>query len=129
MVAQLDSVDSVGTDPKTAEHIMTYQGLTGITQYQYANAAAGSVVLGSQRAPVADILGTTVKNVLSTPDPDEYLIEGIGKRLYILATSYFNNPIKPSIRRGNHEPATTKAPYASLKAYKARLLNGLWATA
>ncbi len=35
----------------------------------------------------------------------------------------------PSVRAGNYTPNTTAAPYACLQAYKARPLNGIWATA
>jgi hypothetical protein len=43
--------------------------------------------------------------------------------------SIADNDIKPSIKRGNYNPDTTAEPYASLLSYKARSLNGIWATA
>src|SRR5436305_6895021 len=40
-----------------------------------------------------------------------------------------SNEIKPSLKSGDYEPDTSAHPYASLRAYKARSLNGIWATA
>lgn len=43
--------------------------------------------------------------------------------------SIADNQIKESIKRGIYHPDTISKPYASLLAYKARSLNGIWATA
>jgi hypothetical protein len=37
--------------------------------------------------------------------------------------------ITPSVKSGNYKADTTSNPYQSLLAYKARSLNGIWATA
>ena len=129
VTAQLESVNSVGTDPTVAKNSVEYKGWAGITRYQYTDTPAGSVVITQQQAPVSDLLRATVKSVLVTPDPDGSLVKGFLDRIYAVVLNYFDNPIKNSIRRGNHEPATTQNPYAPLMAYKARPLNGIWATA
>jgi hypothetical protein len=49
--------------------------------------------------------------------------------LYNLGDAFFRNRIKPSIKEGDYDPDTTADPFASLRAYKARSLNGIWATA
>ena len=49
--------------------------------------------------------------------------------LYVLGGSLAHNPIKPSVKVGDYDPDTTQDPYASLNAYRARPLNGIWATA
>src|SRR5690606_12840576 len=49
--------------------------------------------------------------------------------LYTLRLSFFENDIKLSVKAGNYNPDTTAQPYASLRAYKGRSLNGIWATA
>jgi hypothetical protein len=43
--------------------------------------------------------------------------------------SLVKNDIKASIKAGDYNPDTTAQPYASLLSYKARSLNGIWATA
>jgi len=57
---------------------------------------------------------------VGTPDPDKFFMRRWLDRLYTLAMSFFNNDNKPD---------TTANPYQSLLAYKARSLNGIWATA
>src|SRR5690606_24698234 len=46
-----------------------------------------------------------------------------------MAASFFDNEIKASVKSGNYLADTTAAPYQSLLSYKARSLNGIWATA
>jgi len=48
---------------------------------------------------------------------------------YDLVSSFFDNEIKPSIKRGQYDADTTVNPFASVYSYKARSLNGIWATA
>ena len=45
-----------------------------------------------------------------------------------LVGSILDNNIKPSVKVGDYRPDTTAQPYSSLVAYKARSLNGIWAT-
>ena len=51
------------------------------------------------------------------------------ERLYDFVLGYSGNDIKPSIKQGHYTPDTTAQPFNSLLAYKARPLNGIWATA
>ena len=46
-----------------------------------------------------------------------------------LINGFLSNPIKPSVKAGSYKPDTTAAPFESLRAYKGRSLNGIWATA
>ena len=48
---------------------------------------------------------------------------------YLLGKSFFENEIKASVKSGNYLADTSAAPYQSLLSYKARALNGIWATA
>lgn len=47
----------------------------------------------------------------------------------MLGKSFFDNEIKASVKSGDYWPDTTASPYNLLLAYKARSLNGIWATA
>jgi hypothetical protein len=49
--------------------------------------------------------------------------------VYELAAALFSNDIKTSLKQGNYDPDTSAEPYSSLYSYKARSLNGIWATA
>jgi hypothetical protein len=48
---------------------------------------------------------------------------------YDLIYAFFNNDIRASLKGGNYDPDTSVEPLKSLFAYKARPLNGIWATA
>ena len=67
--------------------------------------------------------------MIATPRPDKGYATRAFDWVDDLAGAYFSNEIKPSIKRGTYNPDTTAEPYASLLSYKARSLNGIWATA
>ena len=106
-----------------ADNSVKYEGYSGILRNLYSTTEVGDILLDN-RAPVAAILTTATENVVATPDPDQWFFW-----LYDLVKEYFRNKIKPSIRSGKYTPSTTAKPFESLRAYKARSLNGIWATA
>jgi hypothetical protein len=128
VVASITSLKNVRTDPKMAVNAATYDGLSGILQNTYTNSGAGPVLI-SQRAPVAALLTKATLSVVATPNTSKGMVKGFLDWADDLVTSFLSNEIKPSIRQGNYDPDTTANPYASLMSYKARSLNGIWATA
>jgi hypothetical protein len=88
----------------------------------------GNIVL-QNRAPVVQVLTAANKGAVVTPDADKWIIRRVLDWFYMLAHSFFDNEIKSSIKSGNYDPDTTASPYQSLLSYKARSLNGIWATA
>ncbi|WP_292993879.1 di-heme-cytochrome C peroxidase [Nitrosomonas sp.] len=128
VVANMTRVSDVGTDPFMANNSFTAQGYSGILLNQYVGLDVGSILL-DKKAPVAALLTQATKNVVATPDPDKWFFQGWADRIANLATAFFGNEIKPSIKHGNYDPDTTANPLASLNAYKGRPLNGIWATA
>lgn len=128
VVATMMSTDKVGTDPKMAENSVNYMGNTGNFEYIYQDTNVGPVILNEQ-APVVQILTAATRGVIATRDPDKWLGRRVADWLYALVASFTENDIKASIKQGDYQPDTTANPYASLEAYKARSLNGIWATA
>ncbi len=128
VVATMTNVTSVMTDPKMADNSVSYSGYSGILRNQYVGTGSGNILI-RRRAPIAALLTTATTNVVTTPDPDKWLIQCWAERLYDFAITFFTNEVKPSIKRGDYTPDTTANPFASLRAYKARSLNGIWATA
>jgi hypothetical protein len=128
VVAQMTSLKSVRTDPKMATNAATYDGLSGILQNQYTTSGAGPVLI-DQRAPVAALLTKATLSVVATPSANKSFVRRGLDWADDLLTSFLHNDIKPSIKRGHYDPDTTADPYASLLSYKARSLNGIWATA
>jgi hypothetical protein len=129
IVAHMSRASDVGTDPQMAENSVNYQGFSGIQRNLYVSAGGVGNILLDQRAPVSALLTKATIGVVANPEPDKWFLQRWSEWLYNLVTGYRDNKIKASIKRGAYDPDTTANPVASLKAYKARPLNGIWATA
>jgi hypothetical protein len=127
VVAHMSKLSEIGTDPKMATNAGTYVGWSGIIRNQYVTAGPGEVLI-NEKAPVAALLTKATLSVVATPEDKNFLERGY-QWAYDLAAGFLTNPIQPSLKSGNYDPDTTATPYASLFAYKARSLNGIWATA
>ena len=128
VVARMSSLDHVGTDKAMASNSVTYKGKAGNFENTYQSTDVGDVVIEGE-APVVQILTSATKGVIGTPDPDKSFIRRWADWGYTLAMSFAKNDIKSSVKAGNYQPDTTAKPYQSLLSYKARSLNGIWATA
>lgn len=128
VISNMSSLQMAGTDPKMALNSVRYRGKTGNLKYTYQETDAGVTILGDE-APVAQILTAVTKGVVATPDPDKGFIRRRLDWLYLLASSFFDNEISYSIKAGDYDPNNSSKPFQSLLAYKARSLNGIWATA
>src|SRR5690606_26702477 len=128
VLAKMSSLEAVGTDPAMARNSVNYRGKSGNFKSTYQKTSVGTLVL-EEEAPVVQILTAVTSGVVASPDPDKRFYRRWADWFYTLGMSFFDNDIKPSIKSGNYQPDTTANPYASLLAYKARSLNGIWATA
>lgn len=128
VVAQMLDIRKAGTDKAMAVNSVNSVGRSGILRNQYQDMGSGTVLIENE-APVAVLLTAATTNVVATPDYDHGPIVRWSNWIYDLASSLFSNEIKSSIKRGNYQPDTTSEPFRSLLAYKARPLNGIWATA
>jgi len=128
VVAKMFSLKKAGTDKAMAENSVKYTGKSGNFMHTYQSTDVGTVLL-EEEAPVAAILTAATKGVVTTPDPDKWFIRRWADWLYTVAGSLFDNEIKASMKAGNYDPDTTAEPFRSLLSYKARSLNGIWATA
>lgn len=128
VVANMTSLDHIGTDPAMANNSVFYTGYAGNFESVYQDTDVGPVVI-QKRAPVVQVLTAATKGAVATPDADKYAIRRLADWAYMLGKSFFDNEIKPSVKSGNYKADTTASPYQSLLAYKARSLNGIWATA
>lgn len=129
MVAKMSKLEAIGTDPKMAMNSVTHKGYSGNFEDTLQSVDVGGDVVIEEYAPVVQILTSATKGVVATPDPDKNWLESLLDWIYTLFMSFTENKIKASLKAGNYEPDTTANPYNSLLAYKARSLNGIWATA
>ncbi len=128
VVAFMSSVESIKTDPKMADNSVDAKGPSGFVENLYVGAGPGDLLI-QPIAPVAALLTKATTGVVATPDPDTIWGLRWVNWAYDMFSSYINNEIKSSMKRGDYAPDTTVDPYASLRAYKGRPLNGIWATA
>jgi RoxA-like, cytochrome c-like len=128
VIAHMSGFDEVQTDPKMAVNSVSSNGYSGIIKGQYVDVGVGDILLQKQ-SPGASLLKYTTRNVVLTPDPDKYWFQARAERAFDFLMTYFDNQVKPSIKRGSYTPATTTNPFSPLLAYKGRPLNGIWATA
>ncbi len=128
IIAKMASLDAVGTDPAMAINSVSYTGKSGNFKYTVQNQSIGDLYL-EEEAPVAMILTSVTRGVVATPDPDKWWVRRWLDWLYLMAASAFKNNIQATVKAGSYQPDTTAQPFNSLLAYKARSLNGIWATA
>ena len=128
VIAKMSSLRKVGTDRSMATNSVTYKGKAGNFKYTYQGVDVGKVLV-EEKAPVVELLTAATRGVIATPDPDKWWPRRIVEWVYVLVMSIADNDIKASIKSGNYDPDTTAKPFDSLLSYKARSLNGIWATA
>ena len=152
VIANMSHLKLIGTDRTMAHNSLIYQGKSGPFKNTYHQTDVGNVVV-AENAQVVELLTAAARGVIATPEPDKWwprrIVEDVytlewekaQQWIYTLLMSIVDipikpdiewgkyNPIQPSIKRGTYIPDSTSSPYASLSAYKARSLNGIWATA
>ena len=128
MVSNMTRIGKAGTDRAMARNSVKYTGKSGNFKDTYQAVGVGKVVV-REDAPVAQILTAAVTGVVGTSDADKWWPRRSVEWVYALVMTYFDNQIKASVKVGNYDPDTTAEPYKSLLSYRARSLNGIWATA
>ncbi|MCF2947120.1 di-heme-cytochrome C peroxidase [Paraglaciecola aquimarina] len=128
VVAKMSDIGFIGTDKAAAVNGVAYSGKSGNLKHTVQSTDVGDLVI-EENAPVIQILTSATKGVIGTPDADKYIVRRWLDRLYDIGSSFFDNTIRNTIKNGNYKSDTTSSPYNSLLAYKARSLNGIWATA
>lgn len=129
VIAQLSDIQVLKTDPTMAKNSVDYQGLSGMLRNQYVGVGVGNMMLDKNAQVAALLKKTTEGVVLTTPDSDKWFLWRLAQRLTDFVLTLSDNEISSSIKHGSYQPDTTDSPFASLSAYKARSLNGIWATA
>ncbi|BCE03553.1 di-heme-cytochrome C peroxidase [Marinicellulosiphila megalodicopiae] len=129
IIANMMDINLVGTDKAAAINGVMATGKSGNFQHTVQSITGVGDVFISEDAPVLQILTSATKGVIATPDPDKFFIRRWLDRLYVLGSSFFENKMPETVKKGNYVADTTSNPYSSLLAYKGRALNGIWATA
>ena len=128
MVSNMTKLSKVGTDKAMARNSVGYTGKSGNLKDTYQGIDVGKVVI-REDAPVVQILTAATSGVVGTADADKWFPRRMVEYVYALVMTFFDNQIQASVKSGNYAPDTTSKPYESLLSYRARSLNGIWATA
>lgn len=113
------------TDEAMAENSVAYGGKAGNFKDTYQDVGVGKMIVPEQ-APAALLLTAATKGAVSTTN---WSLSGVAEWIYSLIMSARDNPVKQSMKAGTYTPDTTASPFASLRSYRARSLDGIWATA
>ncbi|MBI1195484.1 MAG: hypothetical protein GC138_06540 [Gammaproteobacteria bacterium] len=126
VIAQFASVNIIGTDPQMASNALDYQGESGLFKGKKIN-LAGKDRFG-ETTHVVFALQNAAQGVIVARDPDKSWLRARAEWLYDVVTALFDNPVKQPTQRHVDFEINTDFPN-NLNAYKARPLNGIWATA
>lgn len=121
VIAWMENLESIGTDPKTATNILSHRGKTGILEGRKAEVIAGDKFLDVATAD--NITGNVVLGLLLAKPVADIETE--------LAAIRQGRGGKGPTKQGNYHPDNplNNEPKASFLAYKGRSLTGAWATA
>lgn len=128
IISQFASLQTIGTDPYMAMNALKYTGQTGYFEGDRINPLKPDSPRFQTTSAVLPTLSAAVEGVLIEPDHDKFFIRRWGEKLYDLIASISDNPIKKTERHLDFEIVNKNNP-TTLAAYKARPLNGIWATA
>lgn len=114
VVAMITGTDVVGTDDTSAKNLFNARVPTGVLQG--AITAEGGKY--GAEAPALTLLVDLVSGTLATK-PAAAVAAAANAKIH---------RIEKTEKQGNHSKATDKSPLVDLLAYKARPLNGIWAS-
>lgn len=114
VVAYMTGVDIVGTDPQSVRNLMTARAPTGILQGAISPKGVRYQAEASARTLLVDL---TTRSLRAQPSA-----------ALVALTNAKLNGMKATPRQGNFTKSTPKNPTADQFIYKARPLNGIWAS-
>lgn len=128
IISQFASLQTIGTDPLMAMNALKYTGKSGVFEGVKINPLKPDSKRFDSVTPVLPALSLATEGVILEPDHDKLFIRRWADKTYDLFASIGDNPIKKTQRHLDFEVVNKDDP-RTLAAYKARPLNGVWATA
>jgi mono/diheme cytochrome c family protein len=128
VVAQISAQTTVGTDVQSAVNNAAYTGHTGMLRNDYVSIGPYNVFLTNQSS-VMPLMTTAASGVIATPDSDKWWFPRFAEWAYDTTLALRYNSTPPTVKLGTYSADTPNEPLNSNMSYKARSLNGIWATA
>lgn len=126
VTAQFASVDVIGTDKQMATNAIVYSGKSGLFEGEPVSIDSKDKI--GEETPVVVALTKSAQGVILARDPDKSWLRARAEWFYDIIVALFDNPRKDGSTRYVDFEENSAFP-ESLNAYKARPLNGIWATA
>jgi hypothetical protein len=126
VVAQFASLNTIGTDPLMAHNALHYKGRSGF--FEGKRPLKPSLKPFGPITPALPAVSEATAGVILEPDHDKTFVRRWAEKTYDLFTSMSENPIKHTKRLEDFQIVDKDDP-RTLAVYKARPLNGIWATA
>lgn len=126
--AQFASLEAIGTDPYMAMNALKHTGKSGYFKGAKVKPLKKNSARFGETTQVLPALTIATAGVLVEPDHDKIFARRWAEKIYDLSSSIFDNPIKKTERYVDFVRVNKNKP-STLAAYKARPLNGIWATA
>jgi len=127
VIAQFSSLDAIGTDRTMAENAFNYSGKSGLLEGKKLNALKPKEGEFGATTKVLPALSKAGLGVIVEASHGKPWFIRWPERIYDVVVSVVENPIKKTERHQDFE-IVSNGP-EDLLAYKARPLNGIWATA
>lgn len=127
VIAQFASLQTIGTDPLMVMNALKYAGKSGAFEGEKLHPRDPNSTRFNAVTPVLPALSLATEGVIIEPDRDPPAQSITARQEEILA-AIKGNPIKQTQRHLDYEVVNKDDP-RTLAAYKARPLNGIWATA
>lgn len=127
VIAQFTSLPAIGTDPLMAMNALNYMGKSGFFAGEKLNPRASDSARFDTLTPVLPALSLATEGVILEPDHTQTPVDANARQAEIFS-AVNNNPIKNTQRHVDFEVVNKNDP-RTLAVYKARPLNGIWATA
>ena len=128
VISRFSKLGTIGTDPVLAMNALQYTGKTGYFEGQKMDPRNPNSPRFKETDFVLPALVVATQGVLLEPDHEKNIVYRGGEKVYDLVASVADNPIKKTERHLDFEVVNKRDPAAFL-SYKARPLNGIWATA
>ncbi len=123
-------VNSIGTDPKSASDTAIRTSLSGNFEDTYQSTEVGEMLIGESIHSIL-LAKAMLPVVWVSPDPDKSFIRRQIDKAKMFIDFYFapGYSAMKTFRNGTYSPSDTANPVRALHSYRAKPLNGIWATA
>lgn len=125
MISQFSTIPWIASDGQMQKNAFNYEGKMGF--FTGEAISLGGKEKFSEQSKVLPALSKAAQGVIIAPDYDKWLVRRWADQVFLFLTALAYNQVPPTQRHNDF--AIIAKETTMLEAYKARTLNGIWATA